>query len=145
MNEMTRKILVAFDDSPASHKAFDLALEFSRCQEGGGSPIVVLSVVQVPDLIDVSMDLEPIINAARAKIEAAQEGLRAKAAAFGQEVRFECVIGHAAETIVDFANQQGIDMIFLGNRGRARIAEWLLGSVSHQVAGEARCTVTIVK
>lgn len=143
MNEMTRKILVAFDDSPASHKAFDLALEFACGLEGSG--IVVLSVVQVPDLIDVSMDLEPIINASRDKLEAGQAALKFKAAAFGREILLECVIGHAAETIVDYANQNGVDMIFLGNRGRTRIAEWLLGSVSHQVAGEARCTVTIVK
>lgn len=144
MSEMTRKILVAFDDSPASHKAFDLALEFARGCEGGAS-FIVLSVVQVPDLIDVSMDLEPLINASQVKFEAAQEALKAKAAAFGQEILLECLIGHAAETIVDYANHNGVDMIFLGNRGRTRIAEWLLGSVSHQVAGEARCTVTIVK
>lgn len=143
MSEMTRKILVAFDDSPASHKAFDLALEFACGREGIG--IIVLSVVQVPDLIDVSMDLEPIINASRDKLEAGQAALKSKAAAFGREIHLECVIGHAAETIVDYANQNGVDMIFLGNRGRTRIAEWLLGSVSHQVAGEARCTVTIVK
>jgi nucleotide-binding universal stress UspA family protein len=143
MNEPNRKILVAFDDSPASHKAFDLALEFSRSREGSG--IVVLSVVQVPDLIDVSMDLEPIINASRTKLEAAQEALKAKAAAFGVEIVTDCVVGHAAETVVDYAEQSGVDMIVLGNRGRTRIAEWLLGSVSHQVAAEARCTVTIVK
>lgn len=35
--------------------------------------------------------------------------------------------------------------IDLGNRGRIRIAEWMRGSVSHQVAGKPRCTVTIVK
>ncbi len=143
MSEINKNILVAFDDSPASHKAFDLALEFARGREG--SKIIVLSVVQIPDLIDVSMDFEPIICASRVKFEGAQELLKAKAAGLGVEIATDCVVGHAAEVIVDQAHQKEVGMIFIGNRGRARIAEWLLGSVSHQVASQARCTVTIVK
>lgn len=37
------------------------------------------------------------------------------------------------------------DMICIGQRGKSRIQQWLLGSVSKRVATYAHCTVTIVK
>ena len=36
-------------------------------------------------------------------------------------------------------------MIIVGQRGKSKIAKWLLGSVSKRVSSYAPCTVTIVK
>lgn len=145
MPETAKKILVAFDDSPSSHKAFEFALDLARNGLGGPCQIRVLSVVQSPDLIDVPMDIEPIVESARSKLETAQQALIEKANAAQQKISTECIVGHASEIIVDYANHNHYDLVILGNRGRSRIAEWLLGSVSHQIATHARCTVTIVK
>ncbi len=144
MNDLPKKILVAFDDSPSSYKAFEYALDLV---ENGSGPymLTVFSVVQSPDLIDVPMDIEPMIDSQRSKLQKAQKTLTEKAQAAKQTISTQCVVGHPAEAIVDYANQNRFDMVILGNRGRSRIAEWLLGSVSQQVATHARCTVTIVK
>lgn len=143
MAETAQKILVAFDDSTTSHKAFDFAMGLVK--NGLGGSITVISVVQAPDLVDVPIDIEPMIASARAKLEAAQLALKEKAKAIQQTITTVCVVGHAAEAIVDYAQQKGYDMIVLGNRGRSKVAAWLLGSVSQLVAAHARCTVTIVK
>ncbi|WP_432822866.1 universal stress protein [Trichloromonas sp.] len=145
MPETTKKILVAFDDSPSSHKAFDFALGLVKNCLGEHYLVTVLSVVQSPDLIDVPMDIEPMIDSARTRLETAQQALQEKARSAKQAIATECIVGHPAEAIVDYATQNRYDMVILGNRGRSRVAEWLLGSVSHQVATHARCTVTIVK
>jgi len=145
MSEKSLKILVAFDDSPSAQKAFDFAIGLAQNCPGGIYSITVLSVVQATDLLDAAVNIEPIIAAAQAKQEAALQALKAKAKALSQDITTDCVVGHPSEAIVNYAQKTGCNMIVIGNRGRSQITEWLLGSVSHQVATHARCTVTIVK
>jgi nucleotide-binding universal stress UspA family protein len=145
MSGPTQKILVAFDDSASSHKAFEFALKLVKNSPAGAYLITVLSVIQSPDLIEVPIDIEPMIDSARSKLEIAQQALKEKARGAQHAIATDCIVGHAAKSIVKFANENHFDMVVLGNRGRSRIEEWLLGSVSHHVAVHAQCTVTIVK
>jgi hypothetical protein len=42
------------------------------------------------------------------------------------------------------AQAESADLVVLGRRGHGGLSEFLLGSVSHQVADHARCPVVIV-
>lgn len=54
--------------------------------------------------------------------------------------------GHPANTIVKIAEEEGFDMIVLGNRGFGGLKKLLLGSVSNAVVQEIKdCNVLIVK
>ncbi|MBT8446533.1 MAG: universal stress protein [Gammaproteobacteria bacterium] len=55
------------------------------------------------------------------------------------------VWGHPAEEICRFATENNIDLIVMGSHGRSGIGRVLLGSVSHAVANQAPCPVTIVR
>lgn len=61
------------------------------------------------------------------------------------EIKAEVAVGHPADQIVRFAKDNKCDMVALGQRGKSKIENWLLGSVSKRVATCAPCTVTIVK
>ena len=52
--------------------------------------------------------------------------------------------GAAAERIVQYASEQGADLIVMGARGRTGFSRALLGSVAEQVARTARCPVLTV-
>ena len=54
-------------------------------------------------------------------------------------------LGRADEEIVDLAEVLGIGLIVMGSRGRGRISEALMGSVSNSVVRHAHCPVTIVR
>ena len=54
-------------------------------------------------------------------------------------------IGSPAQVILDSADTVSADLIALGARGRSRIAETVLGSVSHRVLSHATRTTLIVK
>ncbi|MDH5641678.1 MAG: universal stress protein [Nitrospira sp.] len=54
-------------------------------------------------------------------------------------------IGSPAQVILDSANSISADLIVMGARGRSRIAETVLGSVSHRVLSHATRTTLIVK
>jgi nucleotide-binding universal stress UspA family protein len=51
----------------------------------------------------------------------------------GVTARGEVVEGRAAETIIDFASQNQIDLIVISSHGRSGLARWALGSVADRV------------
>jgi nucleotide-binding universal stress UspA family protein len=141
---MFKRILVAFDGSEQSHKAFDFALEmFKLCREASPE-IMILSVAQPPEPIDI-VEMDAIIDSATQHYEELFKKLREKAKANNIEIKTEIIVGHPADQIIKYAADKKADIIILGQRGKSKIANWLLGSVSKRVSSYAPCTVTIVK
>jgi len=54
-------------------------------------------------------------------------------------------VGEAAKEIVELAEELGVGLIVLGNRGHGRIRRALMGSVSTSVLRHAHCSVLIVR
>jgi nucleotide-binding universal stress UspA family protein len=141
---MLKKILVAFDGSEQSNKAFAFALEMSKLCAGAAPEIMVLSVAQPPEPIDI-VEMDAIIDSATHHYEELFTGLKDKAKAQNIEIGTEIVIGHPADQIIKYAAEKKADIIVVGQRGKSKIESWLLGSVSKRVSSYAPCTVTIVK
>jgi nucleotide-binding universal stress UspA family protein len=141
---MLKRILVAFDGSEQSNKAFDFALEMFKLCAGAAPEIMVLSVAQPPEPIDI-VEMDAIIDSASRHYEELFAALRDKAKAQNVEISTDIVVGHPADQIIKYAAEKKTDMIVVGQRGKSKIANWLLGSVSKRVSSYAPCTVTIVK
>jgi nucleotide-binding universal stress UspA family protein len=141
---MLRKILVAFDGSQQSYKAFDFALEMTKLCPGASPEIMVISVAQPPEPADI-VEVDAIIDSATQHYEELFKKLREDSQEKGIEIKTEVAIGHPADQIVRYAAEHQCDIIVVGQRGKSKIESWLLGSVSKRVATYAPCTVTIVK
>ncbi len=141
---MIKKMLVAFDGSEKSYDAFNFALELTRLCPGAAPEIVVLSVVQPPEISDI-VEMDAIIDSAKQHFEGLFRGLKEKAKEKNLEIKTELLIGHPAEQIVRYIKEKRCDVVILGQRGKSKIEKWLLGSVSKRVATYATCTVIIVK
>jgi nucleotide-binding universal stress UspA family protein len=63
----------------------------------------------------------------------------------GIPVKRVCEVGSPASVVLDAAEKAHAKLLVTGARGRGRIAETILGSVSHRVLTHARCSVLIVK
>ena len=59
----------------------------------------------------------------------------------GLEAERRLLNGEPAETIVDFAHAQGVDLIIMPTRGHAQFRRLLLGSVSAKVLHDTSCPV----
>lgn len=55
------------------------------------------------------------------------------------------VWGQPAEAICEFAQEQKVDLIVIGSRGRSAFRALVLGSTSSQVLHHAPCPVTVVR
>ena len=53
--------------------------------------------------------------------------------------------GDAADAIIDIAEEQGCDLIVVGNRGMTGAKRFLLGSVPNKISHHAPCSVLIVR
>ena len=63
----------------------------------------------------------------------------------GVAIKRVCEFAKPAALIVDTAVKEQADLIAIGARGRSRVGEALLGSVSHRVAQHAHCSTLVVK
>jgi len=141
---MLRKILVAFDGSQQSFKAFEFAIDMSRLCPGAAPQIIVISVAQPPEPIDI-VEMDAFIDSATQHYQELFTVLRDKAKERNIEITTEVIVGHPADQIVRYAKDTDADLILIGQKGKSKIESWLLGSVSKRVATYASCTVTIVK
>lgn len=141
---MLKKILVAFDGSQQSYKAFDFALNMSLLCLDAVHEIIVISVAQPPEPIDI-VEMDAVIDSATQHYEELFKGLKDKAKERNIEIKTEVVVGHPADQIVRYAKENNTDIILVGQKGKSKIESWLLGSVSKRVATYAPCSVTIVK
>ena len=64
---------------------------------------------------------------------------------FGIEATSALVRGDAATEIIEYANQNQIDLIVAGSRGLSQMRRLLLGSLSRKLVHYAGCSVLIVK
>jgi nucleotide-binding universal stress UspA family protein len=53
--------------------------------------------------------------------------------------------GDAADAILDIAEEQGCDLIVVGNKGMTGAKRFLLGSVPNKISHHAPCSVLIVR
>jgi len=138
---MISKVLVAYDGSDPSKRAFDFGLDIASKYS---AELLVLSVVRLPEP-PVDVETESLVESGEEYYEQHFAELREQAAAVDVTPRFEVVVGHPAEQIIHKADEERFDLIVMGHRGRSFVERWLLGSVSKRVLSYAHCAVTIVR
>ena len=138
---MIQTILVGYDESETSKRAFTHALELARRFR---AKLMVVAVVRVPEPA-IFAEVEGIIDNAQEHFKESFRVLTEQAQAGGLMIETEVVVGHPAEQLVHLAEMRHVDLIVVGSRGVSRMKRWMLGSVSERVLRYAHCPVTIVR
>ncbi|MBV6475449.1 MAG: universal stress protein [Rhodocyclaceae bacterium] len=149
MNEPRRegsvKVLVPVDGSANSDRVIDQLLAELA---GGAALELVLLNVQIP--VD-SGHARMFVAVEDVEAYHREEGLQAlksarnKLDAAGVKYRWHVAVGHIADTIIRFAQEQGAGRIVMGTHGRTALAHLLLGSVASDVSRKADVPVTLIK
>ncbi len=138
---MYRKILVGYDGSEAGKKAFDSALDLAV---RNGAELWVLTVARPPEIGD-DVESEAVIENSREYHRELLAPLRRKTEQSGVTGHFDVAVGHPAEQIIYSADQNRVDLIVVGDRGRSKFTRLLLGSVSKTVVQYANRPVLVVR
>ena len=160
------KILVAFDGSENGLKALEVAEQLTRDNH---AELTVLYVHDAPLEYPLSMsatvagdsylymDPGPLVD--NAHVEPVSDEFIIVEEEVPNEVMtlaktklrdldnviYEKRTGKAADEIVDYSNDNSMDLIVIGNRGIGAFKKLVTGSVSDKVSDQSECSVFIVK
>jgi nucleotide-binding universal stress UspA family protein len=139
-----KNILVPIDGSQFSNLAMDKAKEFA---DVFGSTVTLLYVDDSRQYIfNYNPEVERRYNKMFKKVsKEVIEGGKKRLADLGDRLKFEIKEGNIANTILDYANENDIDLIIIGPHGKGKIQRFLLGSVANKVATYSNKPVLIVR
>lgn len=143
---MFQKILLATDGSKVADNAAEAALGLVEEFEDKDREIILLHVSDSTptrsQVMQADLDVQSVLREKADKAVASTEGKFKEA---DVDFKLEVALGDPADMIVEFARENGVDLIIIGSRGLGSVSSVLLGSVSRRVAQEAPCPVMIVK
>lgn len=140
------KILVPYDGSEHSKRAFQYALDLAKKYS---SEVTAISCISVQDqLFESSVPEQENLELQKQRKIASDilsipelESEKAKVAYRGIVLKTSSV----ADAILSYAESNDIDIIVVGSRGLGGFKKLLLGSVASALSQYAKCPVLIVK
>jgi nucleotide-binding universal stress UspA family protein len=148
------KILVAIDGSDQSMKAAEYAIDIARDNKAQLIALTVLDISQIGYAASafIASPMYGLEELERRRKEAQQwldnVGKLILQKDNSNSIHFKSQIEESmsvAGTIVDYAENQNIDLIVVGSRGRSGFTKLLLGSVASKIVTYATCPVLVTK
>ncbi|MDR2544720.1 MAG: universal stress protein [Methanobrevibacter sp.] len=142
---MYKKILVPTDGSKFSEKSEEHALFLG---EAMGSEIIGLSVVDTKFFNglpagDTIYEINQILKEESKKNLRRFEEIK-KEKNSDVKLRTIAIEGSPADTILEVAEKEGVDLIVIGSSGKTGLQKFLMGSVAEKVVKLAKSNVLIV-
>jgi len=141
---MFDRILVAFDASPESRRAFQVALEVAARFRSA----LTVATVHPPSRTAADAELDSLvpIDADGQSLSVLIEQMRTAAAARGvPSLESVALRGETVPSLIEYLNHHPHDLAVAGTRGLTRGRRLLLGSVSSGLATDAPCPVLVVR
>jgi len=138
-----KKIMVATDGSELCKKAVETGIEIARFS-GAKLYAVYVVIPAAHSLRDFGWE-KTAMEHFRVEGERATALVEEAAKAANVEVESVLLEGNPAEKIVEFAEQNGIDMVVMGTLGKIGLDRFLLGSVAENVVRHSKTPVLVVR
>ncbi|SIS62694.1 universal stress protein [Paracoccus saliphilus] len=143
---MSRKIVVGFDGSEASHRALEFATGRAKAQ---GDSIVVAHVLEwSPYSFLTPEELEARHKRRKEELARAEKSILKpvvdKVSAVGVDISAVLKYGHIADTLCKIAKDEGAAQIVIGRMGQSGLTSRIFGSVAGTLAQASPVPVTIV-
>jgi len=141
-----QNILVPFDLSTQSTRAFKVALDIAKCRD---SKVTLLTCLEGDawhhKYYDARADAE--LSKKQEKISKQHlEKLESLAEKNNVSIKSQIISSKSdVNDIVNYAKSRKYDLIVIGSHGRTGFDKLLLGSIANGVSQKARCPVLIVK
>jgi hypothetical protein len=135
---MFQRILVGLDGSPLGRRAFQVALEFARLYS---ADLLALSVLEGPFPGNREHGEAEGLSYYRQLQANAVERAKAAGVSLSTAIRR----GHAARTLVEFAQDADVDLIIVGATGHEHPWSLTMGGTAWRVTSEAPCALIVVR
>lgn len=145
---MYSSILVGTDGSDTANEAVGQAIDLARAL---GARLQVVSAYEPvaekrlrTERVEVPEDIQWSVNP-KEDVEGTLKDAAERAGKAGISVETFARQGDPADAILDVAEEQGSDLIVVGNKGMTGAKRFLLGSVPNKVSHHAPTSVLIIR
>ena len=139
---MYQRILVPTDGSEATERAVENAVDLAKQY---GATIHALYVVDSGTYGSLEAGADIVVESLEAEGQEAVEGVVQAAERAGVDVTTSVQSGTAHQTIIDYAEEEGCDLVVMGTHGRSGLDRYLLGSVTEKVVRRSDVPVLTVR
>jgi len=141
---MYQKVLVPLDGSKLAEGALPQVVNLAR--GGGVREIILLNVVDIPSsLLSEGFDFIALEQAQVVKGENYLDNLSTQLKQEGLEVKTVVMTGKAAQSIIQYSQDNGVDLIIIGTHGYTGMKRLMFGSVALRVLHDAHVPVLLVR
>lgn len=146
---MFQKILVCLDGSKLAEQIMPYAAE--QASRFGGSLVLfqVVSLASLPTPIGIESVPVAVPNDQLAEAEAAArdylESLALPLRRKGLKVECVTLVGHPAESIVSYAEENKFDLVAIATHGRSGLKRLVFGSVADHVIRKSGLPILLIK
>jgi len=141
------KILVPVDGSKYSMAALDVALDYAKTKGANICLINVMPFIEAVDL-EISAHERESVNQSMEK-RADYIVQQACGVLAGKDVIATCrhIVASASipDAIIDYAEQEKVELIIIGSKGLSQSSRFKMGSVAAKVVKHSPCSVYVVK
>ena len=143
-SELYKKILIATDGSEPNKKAVTYGIELARLS---GAKVNVAYVVDTAAFASVPMDAgwEMMYELLQKEGNEAIQQIVDDAKASGIDIEGSLLEGHPSHEIIEFSQNNEIDVVVLGTLGKSGLDRFLLGSVAEKVTRNSKVPVLVVR
>jgi nucleotide-binding universal stress UspA family protein len=143
-----KKIAFCTDFSENSDQAFDLAFDLTRKYDAQLFVVHVVPPLVFPspvmeDFISEQANLEFYKDAVQRAAEQIESTYLQKSGDF-KNAFIRVLSGHPASEILNFIDQEKMDLVVMGTHGLTGLAHFFLGSTAERVVRRATCSVLTV-
>ena len=144
------RILVAVDGSDISMNAADYAITLAKNNNNNEAEIFVINVIDLSPIFKMlaSDTRKQLIRIGRQQASQIFDTLAEIAKRHDvKKINTEMVETSisAADAIIRYAQEKGVDLIVVGTKGRSGMSKALLGSVASKVVTYSPCSVLVVR
>ena len=142
---MYKNMLIPVDGSKLAESAFIYAKELAGRL---GTNVTILHVVDPRESETLPMHQAYVSHSAeivRRRVSDIQKRLGKKQGTGEPHVSGEVAVGHAAEEILSYTGEKGVDLIVMSTHGRTGMWRWVLGSVADKVLRASPVPVLLVR
>jgi nucleotide-binding universal stress UspA family protein len=150
-SKMYKKMMVPLDGSELAECVLPHAEAFIK---GFGVSDVLLVRVEPPETIylgEYPIPIDPTILAEResGRKTAAKDYLDQIVKRLKHEstttLHAEVLVGRVAESLIDYAEQNGVDLILMATHGRSGVTRWVRGSIADRMLRSSNIPVLMVR
>jgi nucleotide-binding universal stress UspA family protein len=139
---MFQRILLAWDGSEASLRAYDVAIDLTRRYD---AELVAVSIAYSPAHAETAADREESETAAQRYLEQTFLELRDRAERAGVQVEHDIIEGsEPARALLDHAHAHAFDLIVCGHHHTRRAGRLLLHGVAEGLLSDGTIPLLIV-